>query len=185
MKQIDALARLYAIQGWLHLPLSPTGKPYGPGFIRNRDWFSKLQWQNRRVSFRLRKYGYCLACNKPVSESSTGDHLVPVSLGGPDNASNYIPLCGKCNSLKGSKDFLKWWIYNGYDLKDLKTPTVDGVPVLADLLCAYARLTYQSAKESGCLHEEAPKHQVDALEQLRPILPKTHWKAITEIEVSK
>lgn len=183
MKQIEALARLYAIQGWLHLPLTPEGRSYGPGFFRNRNWFDNLQRPNRKVSFRLRKYGCCLGCGKPISGGSTGDHLVPVSLGGPSDASNYAPLCGRCNTKKGKKDFLEWWIKSGRDLKSLMgSSTANGVPVLADLLCAYTRLVYQSTR-SDRLYEEAPKYQVAALEQLKHILPKPHQEAVAEIKV--
>jgi 5-methylcytosine-specific restriction endonuclease McrA len=46
-------------------------------------------------------YGHaCLACGKP---EVTIDHVVPVSCGGPNDISNVQPLCGFCNTSKGTK----------------------------------------------------------------------------------
>lgn len=45
----------------------------------------------------------CLCCGK--KRKLTADHVVPVSKGGSSNISNIQPLCGPCNSSKGSKIF--------------------------------------------------------------------------------
>lgn len=48
------------------------------------------------------KYGNkCLCCSK--KRKLTPDHVVPVSKGGSSNISNIQPLCGPCNSSKGTK----------------------------------------------------------------------------------
>ncbi len=43
----------------------------------------------------------CLCCGK--RRKLTADHVVPVSKGGTSNIDNIQPLCGPCNSKKGSK----------------------------------------------------------------------------------
>jgi 5-methylcytosine-specific restriction endonuclease McrA len=43
----------------------------------------------------------CLCCGK--KKKLTPDHVVPVSKGGTSNIDNIQPLCGPCNSRKGTK----------------------------------------------------------------------------------
>lgn len=43
----------------------------------------------------------CLCCGK--KRKLTADHVVPVSKGGSSSISNIQPLCGPCNSSKGTK----------------------------------------------------------------------------------
>lgn len=44
----------------------------------------------------------CLRCGRSDTRL-TADHVIPVSLGGTSNISNIQPLCGPCNSWKGTK----------------------------------------------------------------------------------
>lgn len=49
----------------------------------------------------LEVYGNaCLACDKP---EVTIDHVIPVSKGGRNEIDNVQPLCGRCNTSKGTK----------------------------------------------------------------------------------
>ena len=49
------------------------------------------------------KYGNkCLCCHR-TNVSITMDHVVPLSEGGKHDKSNIQPLCGSCNSAKGTK----------------------------------------------------------------------------------
>lgn len=71
---------------------------------------SKLKKQRRRAAgtltaddwaLVLEVYGSaCLACGAP---DVTIDHVIPVSKGGLNTIDNVQPLCGRCNSSKGTK----------------------------------------------------------------------------------
>lgn len=85
----------------------------------NRRWFQenreranligRIKKQRRRAAGTLTTadwelvldvYGRaCLACGKP---EVTIDHVVPVSCGGANEISNVQPLCGHCNTCKGT-----------------------------------------------------------------------------------
>jgi 5-methylcytosine-specific restriction endonuclease McrA len=43
--------------------------------------------------------GRCLRCGS--SEDLTVDHVIPLSLGGPNTIENVQPLCSACNGIKG------------------------------------------------------------------------------------
>lgn len=172
----DALAEMHAIQGWMRLPLDKNGRPYGPGYFRKRNWHDYLKWRNRKVAYRLQAWRWCVACGEPIPEASTGDHLIPISQGGPDDATNYAPLCPRCNVSKGRRDFWDWWLRKG-----LRVDQVDRT-VMADLLCAYARLRYAQLSEAGLLYTKAPDYILQILRQCREaFVPRSHWPALDEL----
>lgn len=49
--------------------------------------------------------GRCAYC---LGEASSIDHVVALSVGGQDEASNVVPACRRCNSSKGAKSLLTW-----------------------------------------------------------------------------
>jgi hypothetical protein len=55
---------------------------------------------------------YCTYCDKYYNKwkSSVGDHVVPISKGGPDVMENIVPCCGTCNSSKSGKILYEEWI---------------------------------------------------------------------------
>ena len=171
MTNREALARLVAIHGFLMLPPARDGKPYGAGFFANRDWFGALERENRRVSMRLVRYGRCLFCDEPVSDESTGDHIIPKSRGGVTGLQNYLPLCRSHNSSKGDNDLLIWWFSKGKTMSSLHP----------DAVIAYARLTFQHSVE-GWASKPAEEHLVTALEQFGILLPSNnHRDAVARI----
>lgn len=172
MTNLQALARILAIQGWMRLPLAPDGRPWGPGWFGKRDWVSHLGDANRRVSVRLSRVKECVRCGQEVPVGSRGDHIIPISKGGPDDASNYMPLCRSCNSSKGAKDLADWWRESGRSPAELP----------ADVLCSYVRLTYQESRRQGGLHKDAPAGLQWLLSGLRPCVPtNAHWDACMRI----
>ena len=42
----------------------------------------------------------CILCKKNLGEFRVMDHIKPISLGGPDNITNYQAICGTCNHWK-------------------------------------------------------------------------------------
>jgi hypothetical protein len=103
--------------------------------------------------------------------SSTGDHIIPLSDGGPAGAQNYLPLCRSCNASKGRKDFFEWWIQNAKNACDLDN----------DVICAYARLKFSWLRERGKELDAAPDYLYTAIAQLCDSLPSGHASAIAEI----
>jgi 5-methylcytosine-specific restriction endonuclease McrA len=59
--------------------------------------YTYIQW----VELCKRYHNKCLSCNK--KKRLTPDHVIPISKGGTSNISNIQPLCGSCNSSKGTK----------------------------------------------------------------------------------
>ena len=37
------------------------------------------------------------------------DHIIPVTMGGPTDDWNCIPVCGSCNESKSNRHLLDWW----------------------------------------------------------------------------
>ncbi len=63
----------------------------------NGGSYTMQQWHDLCSEYNDR----CLACGKQCK--LTADHIVPVSRGGSGDISNIQPLCGPCNSSKGTK----------------------------------------------------------------------------------
>lgn len=53
----------------------------------------------------------CAYCNgTPIDDNSlTLDHVKPRSLGGQDLTSNLVPACARCNSDKGTQNWIEWF----------------------------------------------------------------------------
>lgn len=157
----QALMSLYAIQQ--AMCYRATLKSIGSGNSIKGCW-NGIRRENRETSFRLFTRGQqrgCLCCGEKLSTNSTGDHLLALAQGGPAGAQNYSPLCARCNSSKGAREFFTWWAR--------KDKSVVGLP--ADLLCAYARLWWQKHERDGTLDDPAPPALVKAVLTLRGALP--------------
>ncbi len=57
------------------------------------------EWLELRAEFD----GRCVRCQSWLGH--TRDHIIPVSMGGSNAISNIQPLCGRCNSAKGTDTF--------------------------------------------------------------------------------
>jgi 5-methylcytosine-specific restriction endonuclease McrA len=63
----------------------------------NGGVFTVTEWKDL-----CQKYAYkCLRCKR--RRKLTADHVIPISEGGTNNIDNIQPLCGPCNSSKGTK----------------------------------------------------------------------------------
>ena len=59
--------------------------------------FTSCEWSSLKKKYK----NVCLCCNK--RKKLTADHVIPVSKGGSSNITNIQPLCGFCNSRKGTR----------------------------------------------------------------------------------
>jgi HNH endonuclease len=167
----QALVRMHAIQSWHRVPLAKDGRPYGPGIFAGRAWETRLLDENRRISVRLARIATCLRCTRDLDSGSTGDHIIPRSRGGPDGATNYLPLCRSCNASKGAKDLIEWWLASARSAVELPD----------DVLCAYARLMYRWSLDRGALDEPAPPSLRTAVEQLIAPMAAGHAAAVMRL----
>jgi hypothetical protein len=167
----QALLLLYAIQQCGRFSATPTT------FLNQRDGIQNgIRRQNRETAFRLYMHGWfhgCLACGALLATGTTGDHLIPSKLGGSDSANNYLPLCGRCNSSKGTIDFLEWWTVK-------KKRRATELP--HDVICAYSRLWWEHHEAANTLDDPAPPAMLAAVRELADRLPLAHrnaaWKAV-------
>jgi len=172
MTNLEALIILHAVQTILRIRPADGGF-YGPGFFRKRDWAGNLAGENRRVSLRLAK-SPCIRCGVALSAGSTGDHIIPLSAGGPPGAQNYLPLCRSCNASKGKKDLLVWWHDSGRSAGELAH----------DVICAYARLMFGAL--NGNHHSLAPEYLERAAQQLLASLPTSkHARELLKVAESQ
>lgn len=59
--------------------------------------FAIAQWREIKAVYGFR----CVYCERKIkSQALTQDHIIPLSKGGPHTASNIVPSCHLCNSLK-------------------------------------------------------------------------------------
>ena len=78
----------------------------------------------------------CCYCGS--REALTLDHLVPRAAGGGDTGDNLVYSCQSCNSSKGKKDLLVWY---------LEKRQLPPIPVLR----RYMKLAYRALEQSGGL----------------------------------
>jgi HNH endonuclease len=64
----------------------------------------KSTYSNKHLQIIKRDGEKCFLCLKPFTQEQppTVDHLVPLSMGGPNNLSNYVLMHSKCNNFCGS-----------------------------------------------------------------------------------
>lgn len=56
---------------------------------------------------------YCWYCNCLLTEETSSlDHVIPLSRGGSDRPQNVVPSCKRCNSAKGNKTIPEWRLRN-------------------------------------------------------------------------
>ena len=129
---------LAILRAWSHWYFLVSRYPeYLPGRRILRKGFEvaekSLQQQSRKGIIRLAQLGRCISCGEKINVYE-GDHIIPLSWGAPYSVENFMPLCKRCNSSKGNKDLLEWWIvHKKKHIKDLNQ----------DALTIYLRLRYK------------------------------------------
>jgi len=66
--------------------------------VKELGVYTRQEWDSL-----LETYNHCCLCCGSSSVKLTIDHIVPISIGGPNTIDNLQPLCGPCNSRKGTK----------------------------------------------------------------------------------
>lgn len=96
----------------------------------NNNW--KMDWGKSR----------CWYCGKPVSECGnlSVEHILPRSKGGDNNFDNIAYACKSCNSSKGNKDLIEWFVEDCNEL-----PSVP-------MICMYLKLIYKYALENNLMN---------------------------------
>lgn len=157
MNYEDVLMKLWAWTYW-YGARNRRGARYGPVFLkRGFDQApASLRMESRNTVTRLNATRQCAYCGGPVPENSTGDHIVPLALGGPQSAENRAPCCRSCNSSKSDRDLLDWWVRQ-------RSRSIEGLNV--DLLRIYLRLMCRLLEGNDRLLEEAPDIWVRAVAQ--------------------
>jgi hypothetical protein len=162
-----ALVALYLLQDFRRV--TEASQPPAPGWFHRHGVVVGITGENRKLTARLVRRTDCLACLSPLPQDSTGDHLVALANGGAPGLANYIPLCGRCNSSKRTRDFLEWWELRGRSVAEL--------PV--DVLAAYCRLTFQHLRDRRQIGKPAPAWLRRALSALSETLPSPeHERAL-------
>lgn len=78
-----------------------------------RDTWQGMNWvrQEKRLAIYIRDNFTCAHCKRDLRNIQPGegirielDHIIPVSKGGGNNASNLVTSCSKCNASRGDKD---------------------------------------------------------------------------------
>jgi hypothetical protein len=137
------------------------------GHVCSADWFWTqgvvigLMTEPRRVAARLVRRDRCIACDELLAADSTGDHVIARDNGGPPGLGNYVPLCKRCNSSKGTRDLLQWWRQRGRGATDLPP----------DVLTVYARLMFRQHADRETHNAPAPVHLSEAVQGLLGLLP--------------
>lgn len=158
MTNLQALIELHAIQSFRRTP-----KPYGPGFFAGKPWLdSGLKSPNRKTTIRLMRFGHCYGCGSTdLALGGVGDHIIPTKVGGVNGAENFAPLCQPCNSSKGAKDLLEWWLSKNRAIASLNP----------DVIVAYSRLMYRHLEARELLDEQANPSTIAAIRDYEGSLP--------------
>lgn len=80
-------------------------KAYKDGRWKPHDLYENNRWK-------MLNGNTCWYCGKTFDDKNklTLDHVFPRSKGGDSSMDNLMPVCRKCNSSKGDKDVLQWFI---------------------------------------------------------------------------
>jgi predicted nucleic acid-binding Zn ribbon protein len=73
---------------------------------REAGTFGEWRWSDfMRIA---RKFNYCCAYCGEKPDQLEPDHVLPLSLGGPNILANLLPACHLCNSDKSARDLPQW-----------------------------------------------------------------------------
>lgn len=73
--------------------------------LKNKE----IEWSDLdgEIRLQMRASNECVYCG---NEASALDHVIPRKFGAPEGIHNAVKVCKHCNSSKGDKDLVDWWI---------------------------------------------------------------------------
>lgn len=147
----DNLLWCYATWQTLYTLVNMGETQLGKKFYMFRTiFFNKFKTGKQRISdlynqnkIKLKAGDYCFYCGAEISkENLTADHVFPRIKGGTNDMDNIIFVCKSCNSSKGKKDLLEWFLLNR---EQFPSPFVLG---------HYLRQIYLYAIEHGLMEQK-------------------------------
>lgn len=109
VKTIDDVVNYY--YAWLVISKA-AGKMDEFGFVTYQ--FKKLKQgqikmadRNGEIRVQMKSAPVCVYCG---DEADGWDHVIPRNKDGPDVMYNEVRACKSCNSSKGDKDLVDWWV---------------------------------------------------------------------------
>lgn len=116
----------------------------------------EIQWSDfdGEIRLQMRSSNKCVYCG---DEANGLDHVVPKSLGAPEGVHNTVKVCKHCNSSKGDKDLVDWWIND----RGMEINTLPRIPI-----GIYLKISYGWHKINHSLDRIA-----NELKDLRPFRP--------------
>ena len=97
--------------------------------------------------------------------------MIALENGGSPGLGNFVPLCRRCNSSKGTRDLLEWWYRRGASVADLPD----------DVLTTYVRLTLRRYVDRDRHNFPAERWHRSAVADLSALLPTAeHHRAVSK-----
>lgn len=112
--------------------------------------------RNKELLKQMKGDKKCVYCG---GSSNAFDHVIPRKLGGPNKAENRVFSCRECNSSKGKKDLVAWWLEKHED-------NIDTLLEIRIPLGIYLKYSYDWNKTQDELDTLVNKK--DPLQGLRP-----------------
>lgn len=137
------------------------GEVYGKSFLNKqkkyaREWIINNNKTPGRSNIRLRSKNQCSYCQTEITaENGVGDHVVGRKM---NQLYWLIPCCRSCNSSKGKKDLLDWWVNHKNN----------NITILSrDVISIFVRAKYRLMEDEGSLDESVPSCYEVALKQIK------------------
>ncbi len=170
MKYIEFLCDLWT-SSLVDSIRTKEGNLYGYGFYEKhyKICMEKIINVNEYPSNAIRKLiklNKCSYCKKDLDFKtiSQGDHIIADFEN--RNLVWTVPCDKKCNSSKGKKDLIDWWVnHKGYDFSNM----------MSEVVGVFVRAKYRHLKNLSLLFESPPEVYFKALNQI-----KEHWKTSPE-----
>ena len=176
LSEHDYLLGLVALAQWQKA--SKDGSPNAEFFTDIHKLQATLEADSRLVVLQNIADGRCYGCGTRIANIvNQGDHVIPLSAGGPRGMDNFSLMCRWCNASKGSYDLVSWWLKQGRSLLTLDP----------NVLTIYARTRFKMKRMEGptSLEFPAPWWAQQALDQVSNALPSgSHRRAFSWIRAN-